>query len=158
MPASRRDKIEAMLADVELNEFGFEVLAIAARPAADRPFAKELGMPYPVGTADRATWGRLLLLKHAIYQATRGEITLPTSFLVDPRGRIRALYVGPIEPDELARDVEAVAAGHPLVQPLSGRWVQRPVRRLNVLARWFADVGMMGDARAYLQEMRGGSP
>ena len=148
----------SILADVDLNELGFEVLAIAGRPADDLPFAKGLGAPYPLGTADRATWGRLLLFKHAIYQGTRGEITLPTSYLVDPRGRIRVLYIGPIEPEQLARDVEAVVTEQPLAHPLSGRWVRRPVRQLNVLARWFAEIGLREDARAYLQEMRGRLP
>ncbi|TDJ59251.1 MAG: redoxin domain-containing protein [Planctomycetota bacterium] len=156
--SSHSRELLSMLADIDRNELGFEVLAIAGHPAADLPFAKQLRAPYPVGTADRATWGRLLLLKHAIYQATRGEITLPTSFLIDPRGRIRVLYIGPVESEQLAGDVKAVATDQSLAQSLSGRWVQRPVRRLNALARWFADIGMTEDARAYLQEMRGGSP
>ena len=85
-------------ANASLVERGLRIVALCGDPPPLTPearrFVRELDAPFLVGVADRATWGRLLVLKRAIYRGSPGEFVFPTSFLLDADGAIRIMYPG----------------------------------------------------------------
>ena len=80
------------------------------------------------------------------------ELSLPTSLLVDPQGRVQMIYVGAVEPDRLLADVERYVVAGPPASRRSlnpGRWYFRTPRPLGALARELRERGREEDARFY---------
>ena len=108
-------RIELPLLDAErdrLDAAGLDVVALsvdepAAREAA-RGLAADLGLSFATGWAD-AEWLPLLELVQRIVVDTNDQMALPTSLLIDARGRLARIYVGPVEPEALVADVRSLA-------------------------------------------------
>ncbi len=58
------------------------------------------------------------------------QMPVPTSFLIDRRGQLAVIYKGPVDVQQLARDVELCDAGEAEVWaaavPFLGRWFEKP--------------------------------
>ena len=97
------------------------------------------------------------ILRHVLDR--RGEIVVPTSLLVDSRGLLQVIYLGPVTPEMLIRDAETWAFSR---NPGSrravyrGRWYFRTPRNLGALAAELRRRGRRQDALYYyaLQELR----
>ncbi len=83
--------------DLSGQPFTIAGIAMDDGGAADvRPFVRSRGIGYPV------------LLPNASFALSDAVESLPTSFLVDKRGRIAKVYVGEIEMSALRADVRAL--------------------------------------------------
>jgi hypothetical protein len=98
------------------------------------------------------------ILRHVLDR--RGEMVVPTSLLIDSRGFLQMIYLGPVDPDDLLADAEIWA-----LSPVKGsrrglfpgrRYFRAP-RNLGALAADLRERGRRDDARFYyaLQELRG---
>ena len=90
---------------------------------------KKLAFPFAHGFAEAATIERLQLLNDHLVTWHK-PLPVPTSFLLDGRGRLVAIYKGPVHVDELVGDLKLldadVDARLAAAFPLPGRWVQGP--------------------------------
>ncbi len=83
-------------------------------------------------------------------------LPIPCSFLLDPQGRLVAIYKGPLDPDQLLDDVRQI--GRSAVErrrtslPFAGRW-STGVRehRLLTLALALLERGWLDEARDYVR-------
>lgn len=64
-------------------------------------FAKEMGMNYPVLYGDQAT-----IMKLA--QLYGGVTAIPTTFLIDPEGKVQKGYLGPRDGETFWNDIQSV--------------------------------------------------
>jgi tetratricopeptide (TPR) repeat protein len=71
--------------------------------AAASKYQKKAKMPFAVGLADEPSLTRITgVWQDAMYR--KRQPPLPSSFLVDSLGRLRIVYSGPVEVDQLLRD------------------------------------------------------
>ena len=121
-----------------LQEQGLQILALSVdgleddcpvNPAEAREFLARLNFPFASGRATRALLAKLEVLCNALFQWTR-PFAVPTSFLIDDRGRLAAIYTGPVEVELLLADLALISA-HPEQSyipglPFEGRWLTQP--------------------------------
>ena len=96
-----------------VESMGIEVVATTAAPADAKDGAKAAGViaktkfPFVAGFTDAAVVERMLALhRHLFYQPY--HLAVPTSFLIDARGRLVAVYRGPLEIGAVAKDLETL--------------------------------------------------
>ena len=90
------------------------------------------------------------VLQHVL--GRRGEIVVPTSLLIDARGFLQMVYLGPVSPEQLAADAKrwVFSETQPSRRSLyRGRWYYRTPRNLGALAADLRARGLRGDARFY---------
>ncbi len=120
--------------DLDAAGVAFLALSVDEDLAAAGARLESVGWPYAWASATQATLETLDAL-HGVLFDTYEPMVLPTSFLIDPGGQLRAVYRGPIEPDELLRDLQLVdlddAAQLDAATPFDGRWYLRPGRDLE---------------------------
>jgi len=85
----------------------------------------EIGFPFAAGRANERLLDSVELLRTSLFYLFR-PLPVPTSLLIDGRGRLAAVYEGPVEVEELLRDVAALEVSdealRDLATPLPGRW------------------------------------
>ena len=121
-----------------LREQGLQILALsvdglederAADPAEAREFLARLNFPFASGRATRGLLANLEVLRNALFQWAR-PFAVPTSFLIDDRGRLAAIYTGPVEVEQLLADLALINSNpeQPSLQglPFQGRWLTQP--------------------------------
>ena len=130
-------------------------------PELDRTKTKkllaDLGFTFPAGAATAELVESLdSLQRSVIYRQPR--LPLPSSFLIDPAGRLVAVYKGPVSVDQLLADIPTMREIDPmrvrdLAIPFSGRWVdQVMVSNPLVVASVYMQDGKGKEAQAYVQE------
>ena len=97
----------------KIRSLGIEVLATTAEPASDEdPGAaaqviSKTGFPFPAGfTAGKVVERMLILHRHLFYRPY--NLAVPTSFLLDQKGRMVAVYRGEIDLDEVAQHLKTL--------------------------------------------------
>ena len=81
------------------------------------------------------------------------ELRLPTSLLVDPLGRVQAVYLGPVSGERLLSDLQRwiVEERHPAERAAyPGRWYFRTPRAYGAFAGKLKEAGLESEARYYL--------
>lgn len=156
---------------VELNEFaeqyaaiheaGIDVQALSVDVPEDRERAEAMfasiadrmsGPAFDMRTADQGLRESLdAILSHVLSSA--GELTLPTSLLVDARGDLQLIYLGPVEPETLLADhrdwvLRKVPGSRRTLT--HGRWYFKVPRDLAGLASDLAARGRGEDAGYYV--------
>lgn len=96
-----------------LEQSGVALLALSVDEPAARPkaadMARDLKLPFPTGvTADTDLVALIDALKRTALHRFE-ELPLPTSVLIDRKGRIAKLYLGPCEASEIVADVKRLA-------------------------------------------------
>ena len=137
----------------EFSGSGVAVVAVsvddAATAASVGGVVDELGLEFPVLLADRTTAEAYSVLNERLFDRRRA-LAIPTSFLLDARGRIVKVYRGEADPAEILHDA-AQGIGNPL--PFEGRWVtSEPARDFEELAAAFAERGLGLPARRMFDE------
>lgn len=89
------------------------------------------------------------------------EMPLPTSFLLDQAGQLVAVYMGPVDPATLMKDVRRLSRMNPRNAMDTqffggGRWILPARRNHALLARGFQLIGFKGLARTMNQLASGG--
>ena len=121
----------------KLRAAGIEVVALAVDgvgsdvgdPAKAAAFLERLGFPFARGRATTTLLDTLQILHDDLFGAKR-PLPVPTSFLIDPNGRLAALYRGPVEVAHLLEDTALPEMGDEerirAALPFPGRWVGDP--------------------------------
>jgi tetratricopeptide (TPR) repeat protein len=138
----------------ELGEAGLAFLALSAdedESEATRVMT-ELGWPDAWALAPPETVAVLDALYGTLLD-TEQPLPIPTSFLVDAEGALRALYVGPVDPDRLLADLELVELA-PEEQldravPFAGTWFRTPATDLALFERSLARRGLSAAANEF---------
>ncbi len=126
------------------------------RGAASEWLAAQLGLagiedsPSPVFLEEDALRGLEVVIEH-VTGRTR-ELPIPTSLLIDARGNLQLLYLGPVFPDRFLSDAGRVLdpslkAARRSLYP--GRWYYRSPRNYEGLSRLFLDLGQLEAAGFY---------
>ncbi|MCB1056769.1 MAG: tetratricopeptide repeat protein [Acidobacteria bacterium] len=157
-----RGELEAFERAAErFEDQGLRVLAPSVddpdqRAAADKVL-REVGWSLERGYAESSLVDQLSVVQQAVLDQSAG-IALPTSFLLDGDLALWAIYRGPVAPERLVADVQAMQAGrHEEALPFSGRWVARPEgRNVEVLANVLRSRGRPELAQRYLESLGGG--
>ena len=109
----------------EIRSAGIDVLALAVDglgkdsgdPANARSVAERLKFPFPVGRA-QADFVQMMTGFHHMLVALTRPLPIPTSILVDRKGRMSVIYKGRIAVDDLLRD----AGSNP--RTIRERWIR----------------------------------
>lgn len=95
-----------------LEDAGLTILAVSLDETANRDkaaqMAKQLGLWFPTGMAERDDWFAIMQAVLQVVIDWNGDLTLPTSLLLDAEGRLARIYSGPIKPADLLADVKAL--------------------------------------------------
>jgi tetratricopeptide (TPR) repeat protein len=109
-----------------LERSGVTILALTTDEPRDVPAARDIltqqSAWFPGGRANQELAPLAFLFKRIALERY-DDLPLPTSLLVDAKGRLARLYLGPVEPAELVRDVSALAKDDEM------GWLQRAVLR-----------------------------
>jgi tetratricopeptide (TPR) repeat protein len=155
-----------------LQEGGLEILALSvegldSQPEADIDAAPDLAArsnwKFHSGWASQELIEHLDTLRHdAIYRQDR--LPIPVSFLIDRERRLRAVYAGPVDPEQLEEDVRALDVDDDPLNlarsvPFAGRWcdelfVTHPV----AIASIYREERQFDDAREYLRRHLAAEP
>ena len=125
--------------------------AAARKMLVDRKYDFAFGMSTP------ELLGRMEVVRAALLNQDR-KLPLPCSFLLDERGHVTVIYVGPAEIDQLLDDVRLFDADlrelRDAAVPLSGRWATDP-KPIDpfVVAQTFLDRGAKDEAVRYAQRL-----
>lgn len=130
-----------------------EILAVSVdepdRREAVSALADELQLEFPVLLADARTAEAYSILNERLFDRRR-NLAIPTSFLLDPQGRIVKAYRGETDSAMILRDARA---GRGPALPFEGRWaISGPRRRFEDLGAAFAERGLQGPARRMFQQ------
>lgn len=120
--------------ETQLRDLGLDVLALsvdklaadlASNPEAARAFLKRQKFPFEAGFASNDLIGKLEAAIYYLFDFNR-PWAVPTSFLLDERGRLAVIYVGTVDVDRLIADVEQLSlsdeAWLEASLPFEGRW------------------------------------
>jgi len=148
--AQRRDEIEAAgLRVVALSVDGLgDERAVESHLLADT--LRQLGFDYPSGIAPADLIDRLELLHTQLF-GRYVALPVPVSFLIDPGGRIAAIYFGATTVDALLADVARLAlsteGNRAQGDRVAGRWLGAPpALDLQRLAAAYLDSDYVEDA------------
>jgi thiol-disulfide isomerase/thioredoxin len=149
-----------------LREAGLDVLAlniesVDGKEAPDAAVARKMLLDrkydFAFGMATPELLGRMEVVRAALLNQDR-KLPLPCSFLLDERGHVVVIYVGPAEIDQLLDDVRLFDADllelRDAAVPMSGRWATDP-KPIDpfVVAQTFLDRGAKDEAARYAQRL-----
>jgi tetratricopeptide (TPR) repeat protein len=116
-----------------------------------------LGFKFPAGAANAELVEALDSLQRSVIYR-QPQLPLPSSFLIDPAGRMVAVYKGPVSVDQLLADIRSIRELDParvrdLAIPFTGRWIdEHMVSNPLVVASVYLQDGGASEARAYIEE------
>jgi peroxiredoxin len=122
----------------------------AAQQLADR-----LELPFSSGVATAQVYRRLEQVQHWPFQR-KFPLPVPTTFLLDGKGRLAAIYHGPVAVDKLLADARQLAADEETFRaaalPFAGRWdtAPRPQQPIQTAIQ-LMDKGDVADAAAFVR-------
>lgn len=118
-----------------LQSAGVDVVALAvdglgddrSNPAMAEKLVRKLGIPFATGQA-RADLVQLMTGYHNVLVAIKKQLPVPTSFLIDPQGRLSVIYKGRVNADQVLKDAQ------PIPKDFRDRWERAallPGRRIE---------------------------
>lgn len=140
-------------------QLGLEVIALSTdteRSDSARRLMETLSFPFAWAVAKPGTIRSLDLFQRAMLDLW-DPLRLPSSFLLDGQGEVVAIYKGPIDLDQIARDVRLINASPEELRdagtPFAGRWIAEvPVADPLRVSSQMVDHGHVSDAIEYLEE------
>ena len=121
-----------------LRQSGLEILALnvdglqeelSASPQQARQLLARLDYPFASGSANRKLLDSLEVIRNELFIWGR-PFPVPTSFLIDARGWLAAIYMGPVEVEQLLADLAEIDATPERLLayglPFEGRWLTPP--------------------------------
>lgn len=152
-PPCRRELADFSSRAGDFANAGIEILAVSLdeEPAlgAVRALVDELKLEFPVLLADKQTAEAYSVLNDHLFDRRR-DLAIPTTLLLDERGRIVKVYRG--ETDAAALLSDAVTGRGPAL-PFEGTWVlSQPSRRFEDIAAALAERGLRPPARQMFEE------
>jgi len=155
------------LHEQRLRAAGVQVVALAvdgitaeqpSDPEAAQQLLRRLEFPFASGIATADLVEKLQIVQNHIYDQHRA-LPVPTSILIDERGRMMALYRGPVAVDRLLADAALgeldQRARRPTDLPFPGRWLApQSAPRLGMIADDLLTAGYLQESVNYLAENR----
>ena len=150
--------------DKRLREAGLEVLAlnvddledaVAARLRKAKATLEKLSIQMRGGVATRATVEVLDVVQRVLVTIPR-PLALPSSFLIDSKGRLAAVYRGRVSSARLRKDLEDLSRSRPdpraVAIPFPGRWFTKPFPPdLLAIPGKLVEISLASEALDYLQ-------
>ena len=126
-------------------------------------FAESIGLASPIGMVDETSM-QLLQELHDQFFFLRRPLPLPTSFLVDPSGRLAVIYKGPVSAAVLLEDVARLSKGdfsfaargtgmsidHPRIATVH---LRSDLQTRYRAAMWLRSLGEVDDALNHLHDL-----
>lgn len=146
----------------QLWDRGIDVVALNVESRSDlekdpRQLLEQLEFPFRSGFAEESLLTRLQLLMNTIFELHE-PLPLPTSFLLDRKARVVAVYKGPVSVQKLLADADKLKAKttqewRMATVPFPGTWIMPPRRRhLFEYAEELADLGFVAESIKYVQD------
>lgn len=138
-----------------IEQSGLKIVSISVDDEADaiEEFTKRIGYPYQVGLPGEDLLDVLDTVQRA-YIGRQTDLPLPSSFLVDARGRLAAIYRGPVSSEQLIKDLTILGAPPKKVIeaaiPFAGTWIEGPQpTNPHSIAAKFTEKGQLAEAAAF---------
>ena len=111
---------------------------------------RELKFPFKATTVDGETLDKLRYFQNKLF-IRDVPLPVPTSFLIDTKGYLAAIYRGPVEVDQLLDDLKLLDLSAEDLRdravPMAGRWYRSPVAaNVPELAKELQRAGLVTDA------------
>ena len=150
----------------ELKKAGVRVLALTMDGMAGnkdpdglekaKRFLESLAFPFDAGVADDDAFARLEVFYKSLF-VDHPRLPVPTSFLVDAKGRLAVMYKGPVSVEQLLEDAGNLNVDDDkrflLALPFPGKLQGRPNRlSLSEIALRMTEEGRYRDAARYLEK------
>lgn len=152
----------------ELRAAGLDIVAIAVDAQIDssandtqdttapEELVRRIGFPFTAGVATDELIRRLRTIFDLPF-ATRVEMPVPSSFLLDSQGRVSVMYRGPVSVDQLLSDVSQLnmtdGAWQTAAFPFAGKWNEPPAAvDILTIPRTLLDRSQTTDALAYVKQ------
>ncbi|MBP7948583.1 MAG: ASPIC/UnbV domain-containing protein [Verrucomicrobiales bacterium] len=124
------DKIKAAGLNIALLSADGRETQYDTTPADAFAWLKEKRIPFPAGVLTDEAFRRLNTAHRRLFGAIV-SLPVPCSFLLDGKGRLAAVYRGPVSLERVLSDTAAAVADDAAVRsaaalPWSGRWMQDP--------------------------------
>lgn len=162
-PMCRAELTEFTQRADDVSQAGIRVVALSvdglgqdeSTPERAREAIRRLGFPLVAGLATESLLEKLEILRGELF-SNRLPYPVPTSFLIDAQGQLVAVYLGPLEVEQLLDDLDLLQVSlerrHEMESTLGGRRFTspRPIA-LSGLVSAFRDAGYDDDAAWYKQ-------
>lgn len=111
-------------AEDQWSEAGLDILALStdlipeisgSNPQAAKQIADRFALPFSVGFASREFVEYLTQVDNSTFYFQRA-LPIPTSFLIDAKGRMAAIYKGPVTVEQLQQDLGKLALAEDQIQ------------------------------------------
>ena len=148
-----------------LAEAGLDIVSVSVDDAADpadrlakvKASLQKIGYPFRSAFPSDPLIERLETLQRS-FIGRQSPLPIPSSFLIDARGRLAVIYRGPVSTDRLLSDLKLlerpfddVLAG---AVPFSGPWLGRPKpTEARAVAIKFLNRGSIAESEAYLRRL-----
>ena len=159
LTAFTRESEKLLAAGIDLVALAVDgVGSDSGNPARASAFLDRLSFPFARGRATVRLLDTLQVLHDDLFEVKR-PLPVPTSFLIDPNGRLAALYRGPVEVAHLLEDAALANLGAAertrAALPFPGRWVTDPdPPRILSFASKLVKHGDLDIALDYLKQHR----
>jgi tetratricopeptide (TPR) repeat protein len=149
----RADELRAAgIRVVALSVDGLEGGDQAEAVAASKKIMERIGVSFESGMATARTVEILQMVHDHLFDVHR-PLPVPTSFLIDPRGNLAAIYKGRIEVDQLLSDVRRLKSDKPAASSVfPGRWLKPRTARNPFQLVWsMIEQGFLDESLAYIE-------
>jgi len=140
------------------------ILTLSADKLSENPeeeSSKATRILEKLGYRGQSGWATSQLLDtlqqtHDVVYDHHRPLPLPSSFLLDENGNLRAVYKGPVSSNRILQDVKTLATGQPAEHalPFAGRWMA-PLgsHNLQLLVEELFREGYQTEAQAYVERL-----
>jgi tetratricopeptide (TPR) repeat protein len=141
----------------EFSTANVEIVALNVSDTEDLKKWRALDVPFTCRFGSRELVEKFDVLQRSLLARQR-PLPLPSSFLIDPQGRLRAIYKGTVSAQQILKDASLIdkdrAETLAAAMPLPGRWHAPPGGSSpSGLAIQFIEGGYTSQAEAYLDSL-----
>ena len=115
----------------EIRRLGIRPIALSVEAHEDASsYLTSIDFPFDQGNASSSLLELAQLVHNTVYKDDHRPLPIPTSFLIDRRGHLAAVYKGPVAVGRIAEDVSTFDIGPSELAakslPFPGRWLGKP--------------------------------
>ena len=148
--------------ETEIRKTGLDIVACSVdhlsgdASAGSDTYLNKIAFPFRSGIATQEMVDAMEIV-HRSFVELQKPLPVPTSFLLDSKGRVAAIYKGRVRAEMLLEDVRLLDADlgvqRDAAVPYAGRWASNPFPpNPNRVATAFAKAGLDDQAIAYLKQ------
>ncbi|MEZ7921131.1 MAG: ASPIC/UnbV domain-containing protein [Akkermansiaceae bacterium] len=141
----------------DFEKSGIEIVAVNVDEKEDPSVWNQIDAPFTYQFGTPALVEKFDVLQRSLLSRQR-PLPVPSSFLIDSLGQLRAVYKGPVSPERLLADVALIDASPADIlsaaTPFPGRWHTPPggSSPLNIAIK-FLEGGYLTEGQAYIDEL-----